>query len=182
MNRHQQWDTSGNSVRSVNCGDAVDIPSATQPRSSLTDSQIGKYVRVKATGHNSTSPDAVSFSLASGPIAANTIAQRIPARRWCRGTVSGSVLSTTDGSWTGTSPITYGYQWQTCSTADCSGGTVTNVGNQQCLTDPVPPMSAPTHGSSSPLTTVPLMSRRLDTNRGHHRLALTPTLGARIDR
>lgn len=96
----------------TNC---ADIPGATGSSYTLTPADIGSTIRVVVTATNSTGPTAAASSAtaAIAPLAPTNLA--LPA---ISGTARyGQPLTATPGSWRGTAPIDYAYQWQRCSTA-----------------------------------------------------------------
>jgi PASTA domain len=102
----------------TNC---ADIPGATGTSYTLTPADISSTVRVVVTATNSTGPTAAASSATAtiGPVAPTN--QAVPA-------ISGKAryghqLLATPGSWGGTAPIAYAYQWQRCRTA----ATCTNI-------------------------------------------------------
>jgi PASTA domain/F5/8 type C domain len=93
----------------------ADIAGATGTSYTLTPVDIGSTIRAVVTATNSTGPTAASSSATAtiGPLA--PISLGTPA-------VSGTAkhrnqLSATPGSWRGSAPISYGYQWQRCDRA-----------------------------------------------------------------
>lgn len=59
----------------------------------------------------------------TGVAPANTVAPVVSGT-----STFGQLLSTTPGTWTGTPAPTVSYQWQSCTTSDCVGGTVAGIG------------------------------------------------------
>jgi uncharacterized protein YukE len=105
-----QWtrcDSAGN-----NC---VDIPGATSGTYVQTASDVGSRLRVRVTASNTagsaaSTSAATTVTVANPPV--NTVAPVISGT-----TQDGSVLGVNLGTWTGTSPLTYTYQWQRCDSA-----------------------------------------------------------------
>ncbi len=113
--RWQRCNSSGSS-----CGN---IGSATNQNYVVSSGDVGRTIRVAVTGTN---PDGTSQALsaatdtvgASGNVPANT-KQPDPA-----GTAQdGKTITVNSGTWTGLQPITFTYQWQTCTAA----GSCTNL-------------------------------------------------------
>jgi RHS repeat-associated protein len=88
------------------------ISGATSATYGLTSADVGSTIRVVVTGTNSAG-NAGATSAASAVVGAaspgNTAAPSISGTM-----LSGSPLTAANGSWTGTSPLTYAYQWQRC--------------------------------------------------------------------
>ncbi|MGA9147562.1 MAG: BspA family leucine-rich repeat surface protein, partial [Candidatus Nanopelagicales bacterium] len=91
----------------------------------LVAADYGNYIRVKVTATNS-GGSASAYSSATAQVAGtapvNSVAPAVSGTPTVR-----SSVSVTTGTWSGTPTPTYSYQWRTCTTPDCSGGTVTNV-------------------------------------------------------
>ncbi len=104
----------------------VDIAGATDWSYVLTGADVGATVRSEVTASNSAG-SAVVDSTPTGSVLPD------PPNSTTVPTISGvsrdgQTLTATDGTWTGTDPITYTYQWQRCaadgtSCADISGAT-----------------------------------------------------------
>lgn len=100
------------------------IAAATNIRYTAASADVGKRLRVRVTASNKDGSSAATSSATSVVQAAGTG----PASRSApvvNGTPRvGSTLSTTNGSWTGTAPIRYAYQWQRCDEAGATCGDV----------------------------------------------------------
>ncbi|MEP6893558.1 MAG: PASTA domain-containing protein, partial [Gaiellaceae bacterium] len=99
----------------------ADIPGATGTTYTLTPADIGSTVRAVVTATNSTGPTAAAS------LATPTIAPLAPINL-ASPTISGTArhgqqLSATMGTWRGSLPISYAYQWQKCD------NTATNCAN-----------------------------------------------------
>jgi hypothetical protein len=107
-------------------GTINDISGATSATFQLTNAQIGFYVQAVVTGTNvkdtASAASNVSTTTISGIAPVNTVAPVLSGTA-----TTGETLSVTNGTWTGEPAPTFGYQWRTCTTADCDGGTVTNI-------------------------------------------------------
>ena len=97
-----------------------EIPGATAPTLKLLAGLIGDTVEVVVTATNaggSTSATSSATSLVQGLLPSNTAAPSILGSL-----LEGQLLSATTGSWSGTEPISYAYQWLQCNAAgkECS--------------------------------------------------------------
>lgn len=105
-----QWlrcDTAGGSCSS--------ITGATSERYTVTTTDVGHRLRVTVTAQNGTgSGDATSRATAtvvpSGEAPKNLVAPTVTGQQQ-----EGGTLTVNHGTWTGTKPITFTYQWQRCA-------------------------------------------------------------------
>ncbi len=92
----------------------------------LPAADVGKMITVKVTATDSAG-SASATSAGMGPVTSGSSPPIAPANSGLP-TISGTaqqaqVLTGTNGTWTGTAPITYAYQWQDDGTASISGAT-----------------------------------------------------------
>ncbi len=90
---------------------------------SLVSTDVGKTLRVRVTATNaagSVSATSPATSLVAALLPANTELPSITGIL-----EDGQLLTAHAGSWTGSTPLTYGFQWQTCGVL---GTTCTNIG------------------------------------------------------
>jgi len=108
--RWQRCDADGN--------DCLDIDGATGGTYTLTDDDVDHTIRVAVTARNA-GGSASRVSAATGAIAAAApVSTAAPAIAGA--TRDGQLLTSNRGTWTGTAPIAYAYQWQRCDAARAS--------------------------------------------------------------
>jgi hypothetical protein len=105
-------------------GGCVDIGSATGESYTVTSSDVGSTLRVAVTASNG----AGSATATSDPTAVVEAAATAPVNS-SPPTISGiaqvgQALTTDPGSWSGTEPISYSYQWKRCDTAGANCGAI----------------------------------------------------------
>ena len=104
-------------------GSCANVSGATSTTYSLSPSDVGATLRVIVTASNAANTPVSATSPASGVIAAaapvNTTAPSVTGSA-----VDGQTLSASTGSWSGTAPLSYAYQWLRC---DASGGTCSTI-------------------------------------------------------
>jgi hypothetical protein len=106
----------------------ADIGGATGSTYTLVASDVGSTIRVVVTGSNSAGSSSAS-SAATGVVTAAAVAPSNTSAPSISGTTQvGQTLSADVGSWSGTAPISYVYQWRRCdsggaSCADIAGAT-----------------------------------------------------------
>ncbi len=125
-----QWKSCNSSGESCS-----NISGATGSTYKLASSSVGKTLRVAVTSKNSVSATEATSSASAVVVAApsNTV---LPA---ISGTAeSGQLLTVSNGSWEGTAPISYTYQWKNCnskgeSCSNISGATTSSYRVQNSL-------------------------------------------------
>jgi len=121
-----QWQRCSGSGTS--CGD---ISGATSQSYDAGSSDVGKTLRVVVTATNS-SGSSTAASSPTGVVAPAGSAPRPTKQPDPHGTAQvGKSVSVDNGSWSGTSPITFTYQWQRCTSISCaslSGATKSSYG------------------------------------------------------
>jgi hypothetical protein len=130
-----QWvhcPSDGGAADGSNC---TNISGATGTSYDLISSDVGWRIRVRVTATNSVgsstyASNATTAVKASATKPANTRAPSISGSM-----VQGSLLTANPGSWSGTAPITYSYQWIRCNSGGGSCGSIGGAtGTQYRLT------------------------------------------------
>lgn len=103
-------------------GSCSNIAGATSSSYTLADSDTGSTIRVAITAADSSGATSASS-------AQTTVVQALPPSNTALPSITGApgageTLVASPGSWSGTSPISYTYQWQDCNS---SGGSCTNI-------------------------------------------------------
>ncbi|MGZ8648164.1 MAG: hypothetical protein ACXW08_06000, partial [Solirubrobacteraceae bacterium] len=114
----------------------IDISGATVDTYDLTPADVGSTIRVAVTATNVAGDDSAtsapsSLTLATPDPPVNTLAPSVLGS-----TQTGDTLTVDLGTWTGTNPIDYDYQWQRCDAAGLNCVQITGAtGNSYDLTD-----------------------------------------------
>ncbi|MCA1706415.1 MAG: hypothetical protein LC808_25395, partial [Actinobacteria bacterium] len=103
----------------ANC---TDIPNATFSVYSLVSKDVGSTLRLKVTASNSSLPGGGKSSSTSEPTA---LVRSVPATNTAPPTITGTAqdsrqLTVAKGTWSGSTPISFSYQWQRCDAAGAS--------------------------------------------------------------
>ncbi len=116
-----QWvrcDTSGGSCQGVS--------GATGTTYLLTPSDVGSTIRVVVTGTDADGPQGASGAISGQTAVIAALKPHNSTLPSITGTTkAGQTLSASQGSWTGTPPLSFGYQWERCN---ASGNSCHNVG------------------------------------------------------
>ena len=109
----------------------VVIPGATAAKYTLVSADVGFTIRVEVTATNS-SGSATATSAPTGVVQAAATAPTNTSPPTINGTAQdGQILTASPGAWSGTTPISYAYQWQRC---DTSGGNCANISGATATT------------------------------------------------
>lgn len=104
--------------------DCNDISHATSKEYTLTGDDVSKTIAVAVTATDSNG-SSTAYSNTVGPIAPSGSAPANTALPTISGTVKvAQTLTVANGTWTGTTPINYSYQWNRC---DSSGNNCSNI-------------------------------------------------------
>jgi len=96
-------------------GSCTDIAGATESTYTLTSEDAGDTLRVQVTATNTGGSEA---STSASTLKVTGVAASASEAPKITGTVeSGQLLTATTGTWSGTQPILYGYQWERCNAA-----------------------------------------------------------------
>jgi hypothetical protein len=133
-----QWvhcPSDGGAPDGSNC---TNIAGATGTSYVLASSDVGWRIRIRVTGTNSVGSSTYA-SNATPPVAKASVSTSKPkntkAPSISGSMVQGSLLTANPGTWTGTAPITYSYQWLRCNSGGGGCGSIGGAtGTQYRLT------------------------------------------------
>jgi len=109
-------------------GSCADINGAGGQTYTLTSADVGSTIRVAVTGSNGAGSTSAS-SAATSPVAAAPPSNTSPPP--VSGTAQdGQTLSASAGSWNGTPPIGFSYQWRRCDSGGGSCADISSAGGQ----------------------------------------------------
>jgi hypothetical protein len=112
-----QWESCNTSGESC-----TNISGATSSSYVIVHEQVGHTIRVKVTAKNSASEATATSSATATVVAAPPVITALPAVSGT--TKEGETLSAGTGSWAGTEPFSYTYQWRSCNS---SGESCSNI-------------------------------------------------------
>jgi hypothetical protein len=125
----QRCDTTG--------GNCADITAATGTTRLLSVSDIDTTLRVRVKADNSALPGG---GIATATSAATAVVKAAPPTNTAAPTIigtprKGATLTATTGTWSGTSPLAYSYQWQRCNVSASGCDTLPATAPTYTLTD-----------------------------------------------
>ncbi len=94
----------------------TDIATATNQTYTLTNTDLSTTLTVKVTATNTAGNQTATSNQTTTILAASTTPTNTTPPTVSGGTTTGQTLTTTQGSWSGTGPTTYAYQWRRCGT------------------------------------------------------------------
>src|SRR6202167_4832275 len=112
-----QWESCNTSGESC-----TNISGATSSSYVIVHEQVGHTIRVKVTAKNSASEATATSAATATVAAAPPVNTALPAVSGT--TKEGETLSASTGSWAGTEPFSYTYQWRSCNS---SGESCSNI-------------------------------------------------------
>jgi hypothetical protein len=102
-------------------GACTTIANATSRTYALVAADVSKRIRANVTATNAAGASSVTTNATGTVSSAPATAPRVTAFPAITGTPTvGATLAATNGTWTGTEPITYAYQWQRCDATGAS--------------------------------------------------------------
>jgi hypothetical protein len=110
----------------------ADIPGATSSSYELTGADVGATIRVAVTASNAGGATTRSSDPTAAIVAAAPANDTLPAISGIER--DGSTLTATGGTWSGTGPISYAYQWRRC---DADGSNCSDVAGAGSATYPL---------------------------------------------
>jgi Disaggregatase related len=111
----------------------TDLSGATSQSYTLATADVGSTIRLVVTASN-VAGSSTATSAATGVVSATAVAPTNTAPPTISGTAQvGAPMTASPGAWSGTSPISYGYQWRRC---DATGNSCVGIvgGNAQAYT------------------------------------------------
>ena len=114
--------------RCTTAGSCTDVSGATRSSYVPVSGDVGYRLRATVTARNVVGSASATSTLTAAVVAAAGTAPSVHAQPGLHGRAQvGQTVTVDNGRWDGTTPITFGYQWQRCTTAgtctDISGAT-----------------------------------------------------------
>src|SRR5215211_6345911 len=109
-------------------GSCTDIAGATNPSYTVTAADVGSTIRAAVTASNSAGSSSASSAATAVVAARAPVNTALPT---ISGTAQeGQTLTAAPGSWSGTAPISYAYQWRRCDSAGNNCADIVLAGQQ----------------------------------------------------